>query len=96
MTNKNQNNDIEAKKQEIIGWMNYGIPRGKTIPVFEYLLDELLTIHGQKMYEKGRRDAMERLECIECGCTEHNACEGGCSWLDICSACYDRNKSLSI
>ena len=33
--------------------MNYGIPRGKTIPIFETLLDELLTAHGQKRYEKG-------------------------------------------
>ncbi|HKQ00518.1 MAG TPA: ParB/RepB/Spo0J family partition protein [Actinomycetes bacterium] len=27
--------------------------------------------------------------CRECGCTESNACEGGCSWVepDLCSAC---------
>jgi protein gp37 len=30
--------------------------------------------------------------CVVCGCTENNACEGGCSWientmLDICSKC---------
>jgi len=65
MTNKKQNNDIEAKKQEIIGWMNYGIPRGKTIPVFEYLLDELLTAHGQKMYKKGRKDMLREINELD-------------------------------
>ena len=33
---------------------------------------------------------MER-ECRVCGCTEDNACEGGCSWVeeDLCSKCVD-------
>ena len=28
-------------------------------------------------------------KCRVCGCTEHNACDGGCSWVeeDLCSAC---------
>jgi hypothetical protein len=27
--------------------------------------------------------------CRKCGCTEYDACEGGCSWAeeDLCSAC---------
>jgi len=27
--------------------------------------------------------------CRKCGCTEYDACEGGCSWVepDLCSAC---------
>jgi hypothetical protein len=31
--------------------------------------------------------------CSKCGCTDDNACEGGCSWVDpehtLCSACAD-------
>ena len=32
---------IEDQKKTIIGWMNKYIPRGKTIPIFEDLVDEL-------------------------------------------------------
>lgn len=28
-------------------------------------------------------------ECRECGCTQHNACPGGCYWVseNLCSKC---------
>lgn len=35
--------------------------------------------------------------CVRCGCTEGNACEGGCHWqpnprmLDLCSSCINRD-----
>lgn len=30
--------------------------------------------------------------CRECGCTELQACPGGCHWIeiDLCSACQDK------
>lgn len=30
--------------------------------------------------------------CRVCGCSEFNACEGGCAWIekDLCSSCVDR------
>lgn len=30
-------------------------------------------------------------KCRECGCTNTNACEGGCYWvtMDLCSACVE-------
>lgn len=30
--------------------------------------------------------------CRQCGCTDTQACEGGCSWVaaDLCSACQER------
>jgi hypothetical protein len=33
--------------------------------------------------------------CRVCGCTEEDACEGGCSWIedDLCSACHKKGKS---
>lgn len=31
---------IDKLKKEIIEWMNYGIPRGKTVPNFEGMVDE--------------------------------------------------------
>lgn len=32
------------------------------------------------------------LQCRECGCTEHHACEDGCYWVepDLCSSCADK------
>jgi hypothetical protein len=34
-------------------------------------------------------DVVLEPSCRICGCTEENACEGGCSWVeaDLCSAC---------
>ncbi len=31
--------------------------------------------------------------CLNCGCTDEHACEGGCNWVaDFkCSSCYDEN-----
>src|SRR4051812_6081365 len=32
--------------------------------------------------------------CIECGCTDRCACDGGCSWVNaehtVCSACLEK------
>ncbi len=30
--------------------------------------------------------------CKVCGCTDNNACEGGCYWIaeDLCSQCEDK------
>lgn len=39
---------------------------------------------------KSVRITVEDLQvCRSCGCTEDNACDGGCSWItpDLCSAC---------
>jgi len=38
---------------------------------------------------------MEERICRVCGCTEDNACEGGCSWVeeDLCSACVDEDEN---
>ena len=35
-------------------------------------------------------------KCIDCGCTENKACNGGCSWIPLCSSCYDIQKYDSI
>ena len=46
----------------------------------------------------------DRVKCVCCGCTNHSACTGGCSWtvafgspsdrlfLDICSACVEKRR----
>ena len=42
--------------------------------------------------------------CIDCGCTDSHACEGGCSWvclrrqvgLGLCSSCGDPNNPLDL
>jgi hypothetical protein len=36
-----------------------------------------------------RRTEPDEPSCCVCGCTQNDACEGGCSWVaaDLCSAC---------
>lgn len=36
-------------------------------------------------------------KCRLCGCTEHNACEGGCSWVspELCSACFEKLQEVN-
>ena len=36
--------------------------------------------------------------CRVCGCTEDNACEGGCWWVedDLCSACVVDDKQARL
>lgn len=36
--------------------------------------------------------------CRVCGCTEHDACEGGCSWIegDLCSKCEGKAPAASV
>lgn len=33
-------------------------------------------------------------ECRECGCTDQQACPGGCHWVeeDLCSQCADKSE----
>lgn len=37
---------------------------------------------------------MRVVKCRVCGCTDENACPGGCSWAnrDICTSCVDKQK----
>lgn len=49
-------------------------------------------IRSERVNFRGKsvRITIEDLQvCRECGCTEDNACEAGCSWVeaDLCSAC---------
>lgn len=47
-----------------------------------------------ELWECWQRYFTEKIEneavCRVCGCTQYNACAGGCSWVeeDLCSACY--------
>lgn len=42
-----------------------------------------------------RERARSEQICRVCGCTENNACEGGCSWVepDLCSACARKSQT---
>lgn len=37
-------------------------------------------------------------ECIFCGCTDDNACEGGCSWVlpGLCSKCAEKLVNIGF
>lgn len=36
------------------------------------------------------------MKCKHCGCTDHQACQGGCSWaaLEICSKCASKAATV--
>lgn len=38
------------------------------------------------------------MTCMFCGCTDNNACSGGCSWIEpnVCSRCKDRVKGNDL
>jgi ParB/RepB/Spo0J family partition protein len=60
---------------------------------------ELSEIERTKLDEGRKEDAEEEAAevqaCRECGCTDEEACEGGCSWVeaDLCSACVEREPA---
>lgn len=42
-----------------------------------------------KVKNKNEGDEVDK-RCRVCGCTDSNACDGGCFWIapDLCSVCY--------
>ena len=80
-------------REEIIEWMYKGLPRGKTIPNFDHLLDALLTSHSEAIRERVegmRRDQKKKKESDPyfTGC---GACGG--SYPAICG-CKEVNEAL--
>ena len=51
---------------------------------------------GQDIWDEGVPLEEEVRTCRECGCTDDNPCDGGCSWAgpDICSNCVPLNIEL--
>ena len=52
---------------------------------------------GQDIWDLGvPLDDIEGMTCRECGCTDDNPCDGGCSWVeeDLCSNCVPLNIEL--
>lgn len=47
--------------------------------------------------KRGKEKAPPESICRVCGCTENNACEGGCSWVepDLCSACAEQTEEAA-
>lgn len=42
---------------------------------------------ARKQSALSRQQSAEEEHCVVCGCTQMNACEGGCSWIEpgLCS-----------
>ena len=49
---------------------------------------------GFESHKKSGERKSDEPACRVCGCTEDNACEGGCTWVeeDLCSACVGKEK----
>jgi predicted Fe-S protein YdhL (DUF1289 family) len=45
-----------------------------------------------------RRDRDGLIRCRVCGCTERDACDPPCSWVedDLCSGCHDAVSAIAI
>lgn len=45
--------------------------------------------HLKELEEQGPIFDEDTRKCRICGCTQYNACEGGCYWVtdDLCSQC---------
>lgn len=43
---------------------------------------------------RSRLEELDGTSCRACGCTENNACPGGCSWAeeDLCSKCSEERQ----
>ena len=81
-TAKNLKENSEYDELLILGQEN-GIDE-KRIKQYYDNFDEMLIVDEQK--------------CRICGCTENNACEGGCYWVedDLCSKCVGKVKEEII
>lgn len=60
---------------------------------YEKYIDEM----ARSIEENGPTFDEDTRECRLCGCTQYNACPGGCSWIsdDLCSQCYEQNLLIS-
>ena len=47
--------------------------------------------------ESPRLPKRKKQRCRICGCTQDNACEGGCYWVeeDLCSQCMENPEEAS-
>jgi hypothetical protein len=72
-------------------------------------VDELLPFLFPEFEKEGRQKFMVEIPddfrfCTECGCSENNACLGGCYWVGdmLCSSCHHpepstkKGKGLSV
>lgn len=62
---------------------------GEDIPG-KYKIENYLELTPESETESNIR------RCRECGCTDNNACEGGCYWVedDLCSSCADKMRQI--
>lgn len=67
-------------------------------PISYQLMDEvaalLFEVSGAEPLDD-LDDEVDERKCRVCGCTQYNACEGGCYWVedDLCSKCVEHCKA---
>jgi hypothetical protein len=71
----------------------------QTKPNCEPVREKMLSIEEQLANYKARLAPPERLKprkCRICGCTQSDACPGGCTWhdADLCMVCAKLRKAL--
>ncbi len=77
------------------------VSAGQTsIATFDYLIDCIFpTAESTSAYRYAVFIDEAFIICRDCGCSDHNACLGGCGWVeeDLCSSCViiNANKKKS-
>ncbi|MFR0354112.1 hypothetical protein [Streptomyces sediminimaris] len=63
------------------------MPLGASVTAYVPAVPPVQSVHTEQL------DSEDTARCVRCGCTEDQACEGGCYWVsnqqmaDLCSAC---------
>lgn len=66
--------------------------REPMIGVLVFVPQSIATLIRSREAHRGLGTLLPERFCRVCGCTESNACEGGCYWVepDLCSRCLPR------
>jgi len=86
--------NMDSKHESFQDW-NGRYERNRTLLSIYAMLERLgyPVSDEERAYIDGTHELfLEARRCRVCGCTDANACPGGCSWVapDLCSACVDK------
>lgn len=87
---------VENDSVRIVGPMMSGLAERVVelrLELHHALRRERAALRMRDIY-RSRLEELDGTSCRACGCTENNACDGGCTWAeeDLCSRCSDERQ----
>ncbi|MEU5111675.1 hypothetical protein AB0G64_09265 [Streptomyces longwoodensis] len=88
--------DYDPSDPAMLGWARVevaGLDDGPCWYCSPTCVADALARAGEELAADDQAAAADVARCVRCGCTEEQACEGGCAWVpnrqmvDLCSAC---------